>query len=787
MTAHPAAGARVGGVRTKLRPQQGCGSAVHPDGYPRIPRKEPRGQGPESRVVGRGPGRDWPWHRNFVATAHLPRRRGASSPWVRAEHVSAKRGSGTWASGSGAGTGAAAPIAEPRAGASASAGEQRAPKESVVLSARARPLTSFRPFPKPVAWAELSPPAPRRSPGASTPSRTRGPGRPAHGDAENRGPESGPVNRAKARKRRRQAVSAQPWFRGNSVIVNRRYSAGKAGTAGRCLTKFGPRFPGMLGRDAHVGQERGATRRTMQSFLNLLRGGGAADLPLEELVTLAGRVRRDLQDDPTQVQPFVTTVLDSQLRLQLLGNVQLLGNADVVLACACELAQQEQHQAACQLLEGCRVPGGSQELVQLWNDIHYGLVKRRLGVDTLTPVQKFRCRKRNPPPSSLCPGGLKSRNFPREVRRKLHDFALGVSANPSKDERENLASETSLTAEQVYNWFANYRRRQRAGLQRAAPAAAPSAEDPSARGPEVPQPSRCRRGPGCVDRPQWLELEREDRGPAQSLETTQGLWGPLALASDFPGDETVPNPLAPSFLQSGDLYPEGPSHDPATVPAVCPLAAGSNDMLDPKSWLLSLALASSREGSLQTGQLVHSHGLDFMTRPADTDMAESIATLVEPSPTGFADPVSGSPQSTYLDEGPGTSVSRAEGQAGSYLVTQAPEFTQSHVPEVSQAPRVACTPKDTVPESIWHWKGSRSSRGRRCDRCSCDSRPVLKWFFSSFPELVPATSTFSGPAFTMELSQPLPSSQVQWPDSQASSDACWGARMLLELSGGSLD
>lgn len=28
--------------------------------------------------------------------------------------------------------------------------------------------------------------------------------------------------------------------------------------------------------------------------------------------------------------------------------------------------------------------------------------------------------------------------------------------------------------------------------------------------------------------------------------------------------------------------------------------------------------------------------------------------------------------------------------------------------------------------------------------------------------------------------------QVQWPDGQTSSDAFWGARMLLELSGGSL-
>lgn len=169
---------------------------------------------------------------------------------------------------------------------------------------------------------------------------------------------------------------------------------------------------------------------------------------------------------------------------------------------------------------------------------------------------------------------------------------------------------------------------------------------------------------------------------------------------------------------------------------------------------------------------------------------------------------------------------------------------------MSQAPREACTPKDTVPESVRHWKGSQSSRGRRCDLCSRDSRPILKWSFSSFPELVPGASTFSGPVSPVELSQPLPSSQVrlscevawasvltpdrltfgvnkpvqgglrpacgwrgargvscgkaepgrgapvctavlafqvQWPDSQASSDTCWGARMLLELSGGSLD
>ncbi|XP_030897723.1 anomalous homeobox protein isoform X3 [Leptonychotes weddellii] len=370
----------------------------------------------------------------------------------------------------------------------------------------------------------------------------------------------------------------------------------------------------------------------MQSFLKLLRESGGTGPPLADLVTLAGRLCRDLQDDPAQVQPLVTAVLDSPLRLHLLDN------ADVALVCARVLAQQEQHQAACRVLEGCQVPGGSQELVQLWNDIHYRLVMKRLGVAVLTPVQKFRCRKRNPPPPSLCPDGLKSRNFPREVRQKLHDFASGVSTNPSKAERENLALETSLTVEQVYNWFANYRRRQRALLQRLQPAAEDAVEERSVRerAPDRPRPSgQPRLGPGGVDRPQW-PAGQEENGPAQSRETTQGPWESLALAPDFSGDETLPKPLPPRSLQGGEMYQEGPGHSPATLPHICPgpglcpLTAGS-DMLDPslaapESWLMSLALASSKEVSFQTG-------LDLMMRPADATVAVSITALGETSAT----------------------------------------------------------------------------------------------------------------------------------------------------------
>ncbi|XP_045880130.1 anomalous homeobox protein isoform X2 [Meles meles] len=373
----------------------------------------------------------------------------------------------------------------------------------------------------------------------------------------------------------------------------------------------------------------------MQSFLRLLRESGGTGPPLEGLVTLAGRLCRDLQDDPAQVQPLVTAVLDSPLRLHLLDN------ADVALVCARALAQQDQHQAACRVLEGCQVPGGSQELVQLWNDLHYHLVMKRLGVATLTPVQKFRCRKRNPPPPSLCPDGLKSRNFPREVRQKLHDFASAVSTNPSKAERENLALEMSLSAEQVYNWFANYRRRRRALLQRRPPTPEDAAVDLRVRetAPEPQQPpGQPRLGSGGAARPQWPAGPEEDE-PAQSRETTQGPWESLALAPDFSGDETLPKPLPPS----------------------------------------------------------------------------------------------GNPPSMYLEEGAGTSGGQAEQQAGGFLVTQPPEFL------LAQSPL----------------------------------------------ELAPGPS-FSSPVSAVDQSQPVPSSQVQWPDGQASSDAFWGARMLLELSGGSL-
>lgn len=61
--------------------------------------------------------------------------------------------------------------------------------------------------------------------------------------------------------------------------------------------------------------------------------------------------------------------------------------------------------------------------------------------------------------------------------------------------------ETHLTTEQVYNWFANYRRRQRALAQRGAPAQE-AAKDPRAREAGSQPADHPHLGRGSLDRPQ---------------------------------------------------------------------------------------------------------------------------------------------------------------------------------------------------------------------------------------------------------------------------------------------
>ncbi|KAJ1196911.1 hypothetical protein NDU88_000774 [Pleurodeles waltl] len=86
---------------------------------------------------------------------------------------------------------------------------------------------------------------------------------------------------------------------------------------------------------------------------------------------------------------------------------------------------------------------------------------------------------RHPPPAALCPYGMPCRNFPPSARQRLLEFAAQVTVRPTKEQRMHLALELRLQHSQVYNWFANYRRRQwpkilqRSADHRAASRAAP--------------------------------------------------------------------------------------------------------------------------------------------------------------------------------------------------------------------------------------------------------------------------------------------------------------------------
>lgn len=94
----------------------------------------------------------------------------------------------------------------------------------------------------------------------------------------------------------------------------------------------------------------------MQDFLRLLKAHADASSPPSDLVTMAGKLCLDLEDNPVQVVQLVEAILDSKHRWALLKNI------DVTLVCVQVLIQQEQHLLALQILEVCwRYGGGYQE------------------------------------------------------------------------------------------------------------------------------------------------------------------------------------------------------------------------------------------------------------------------------------------------------------------------------------------------------------------------------------------------------------------------------------------
>ncbi|XP_056677414.1 anomalous homeobox protein isoform X2 [Monodelphis domestica] len=316
----------------------------------------------------------------------------------------------------------------------------------------------------------------------------------------------------------------------------------------------------------------------MKHFLAVLEETRASPAPALELVHLAARLCHELQNGPPLgLEPLAEAVLGSPHWQYFLARM------DVVRACVLVLTCRGQHQAACRLLEHCREAGEREQLIQLWNEIHYRKLMEKCHVDSLTPVQKFRCRKRNPPPPSLCPEGVKSRNFSKDVRQRLLAFAAGVTMNPNREQRGRLALETGLQAHQIYNWFANYRRRQRSSLQRqgGCQALPPGRESaPEAQAWLDPGPCNLQAQAG-------FQGDVHLGPPEAPLGPCELAWEPPMLGLRCPPEEGLTKLLDARFVRSNEMPVEKLGQDPRTLLLTSgpsyPLEGPSNAICPPAS------------------------------------------------------------------------------------------------------------------------------------------------------------------------------------------------------------
>ncbi|XP_015499162.1 anomalous homeobox protein isoform X4 [Parus major] len=223
----------------------------------------------------------------------------------------------------------------------------------------------------------------------------------------------------------------------------------------------------------------------MKQFMAMLKKNENNHPPSTKLLNLAEQLCQELQSSSPNLEKLVGAVMGCKSKTYFLANIH------VVRACVSVHIHKGEHDAACKLLKCCKAEE-KKELVQLWHEIHYQRFMAEHKTHFLTPLQKFRCRKRNPPPSSLCPEGLKTRNYSQEVRQHLHRFAAEVTANPNKKQRDRLAQDMNLQPTQVYNWFANYRRRKSRLLHvkapnNSCPEKASAHKEPQDKGSNTPQ------------------------------------------------------------------------------------------------------------------------------------------------------------------------------------------------------------------------------------------------------------------------------------------------------------
>ena len=99
-------------------------------------------------------------------------------------------------------------------------------------------------------------------------------------------------------------------------------------------------------------------------------------------------------------------------------------------------------------------------LQQLWHNAHY--LEEEMRIEFKRPlgaVDKYRIRKRWPPPSTIWDGEPTKKGYrirSREIMKNYYD----KNKYPSLEDRRVLAYHCQLNMEQVKNWFKNRRKRE---------------------------------------------------------------------------------------------------------------------------------------------------------------------------------------------------------------------------------------------------------------------------------------------------------------------------------------
>ncbi|KAK2522978.1 Anhx [Columba guinea] len=410
----------------------------------------------------------------------------------------------------------------------------------------------------------------------------------------------------------------------------------------------------------------------MKRFMAMLNRNRNKDPPPAKLLDLAGQLCQDLQSSPPSLEKLVEAMMGCEHKMYFLTNIH------VVRACVSFHIHNGQHDTACRLLEYCKAEE-KEELVQLWHEIHYRRVMEKHHTNFLTPLQKFRCRKRNPPPISLCPEGLKNRNYSDEVRQQLHRFAAEVTANPSKEQREGLARDMNLQPTQVYNWFANYRRRQKSNLlrteklnnscpERTLTYHKKEQQDEGSYAPQTADGS-------CVGiGPEQMEITLMPCDPG---------WEQSAADLDKPPEGTYLKMLESSFMQSSELFEARTGKALTTHDAKQPVAFCTEAMLEPGTCFNSAVLqprevASSSDASPQLNNFIlcscgsltfPDERLDMWQAPCST-RGVSVPMWTPSIEAGIRAPLSRVPQGGCIEASSGRIIQQSDLELESFILRE---------------------------------------------------------------------------------------------------------------------